>query len=63
MPFTVLYVAREWNNKDKGIKLMKVAFMLANYSTTINNFVDCGFVTPCNKILTYSYIHPHPSSK
>jgi hypothetical protein len=33
------------------------------YICTVNNFVDCGFVAPYNKILTYTYTYPHPPSK
>jgi hypothetical protein len=33
------------------------------YTTTINNFVNCGFVAPYYKILTYTYTYPHAPSK
>jgi hypothetical protein len=32
-------------------------------TTTMNNFVDCGFVAPYYKIFTCTYTHPHPPWK
>jgi hypothetical protein len=33
------------------------------YTTIVNNFVNCGFVAPYYKLLTYTYTYPHPPSK
>jgi hypothetical protein len=32
-------------------------------TTIVNNFVNCGFVAPYYKILTYTYTYPYPPSK
>jgi hypothetical protein len=31
--------------------------------TTVNNFLDCGFVAPYHKILAYTYTQLHPPSR
>jgi hypothetical protein len=33
------------------------------HTTTVNNFMDCGFVAPYYQILTYTYTYAHPPSK
>jgi hypothetical protein len=41
----------------------EIYWLVCRCTTIVNNFVDCGFVTPYYKILTYTYIYPHPPSK
>jgi hypothetical protein len=35
---------------------------LVRYTTAVNNFVECGFVAPCNKVLALTHIHILPEN-
>jgi hypothetical protein len=42
--------------------LIELYRRFGEYTTIVNNFVDCGFVVPYYKILTYAYIHILPQN-